>query len=117
MNLKNQFFFIGSPDGNEFNLYKVGIAGKSMSLVYSELAKNHWDPAISPDGEKIAFAQKSKFDFDIFISQLPVSSGSLIRHASTAEDEWDPRFSPDASYLLYAGSSIFGSQIRAICLK
>jgi hypothetical protein len=65
----------------------------------------------------IAFAQKNKFDFDLFISQLPVNSEYLIRYASTAEDEWDPRFSPDGRYLLYAGSSIFGSQIRAICLK
>ena len=114
---EKSIFFIGSPDRNNFNLYKVGIASKSMSLVYSDQAKNHWDPAISPNGKMIAFAQKNKFDFDLFISQLPVNSEYLIRYASTAEDEWDPRFSPDGRYLLYAGSSIFGSQIRAICLK
>lgn len=110
-------YYIGAPSKGMFNLYKTSIDGKLSHLVYTENSKTHWDPAISYDGRKIAYAQKNDAEFDIFVSDLSSFEKSIKRLSFSSEDEWDPRFSPDGSFLLYAGTSMYGSQIRAICLK
>jgi Tol biopolymer transport system component len=108
---------MGAPYDGIFNLYKTSIDGVYSQLVYTENNRTHWDPAISLDGKKIAYAQKNDAEFDIFISELSGFKKNIKRLSYSSEDEWDPRFSPNGSLLLYAGTSIYGSQIRAICLK
>jgi Tol biopolymer transport system component len=110
-------YYIGAPYDGIFNLYKTSIDGVYSQLVYTENNRTHWDPAISLDGKKIAYAQKNDAEFDIFISELSGFKKNIKRLSYSSEDEWDPRFSPNGSLLLYAGTSIYGSQIRAICLK
>jgi len=110
-------YYIGAPAEGVFNLYKTTVDDKLSQLVYAENGKTHWDPAISYDGKKITYAQKNDAEFDIFISDTLNFEKSIKRYSHSSEDEWDPRFSPDGSLLLYAGTSIYGSQIRAICLK
>ena len=114
---ENTIYYIGSPLEKNFNLYKVNLYDKSQTLISALFNVTHWDPAISANGKKVAYAQKSQDEFDIFLNDLPFQLNKSVRYFSTSEDEWDPRFSADGNYLFYAGSSIFGSQIRAICLN
>lgn len=113
----NSIYYISSTNGSNFGLFRLDIDTRKVTSVYINKEFNVWDPAISSDGAKITFAQKTYSNFDVIISDIPFNGKQMKVKAMSSEDEWDPRFSPDGNYLLYAGTSIYGSQIRAICLK
>ena len=57
------------------------------------------DPAISPDGSKIAFSSRRNGYWDIYI--LNMSDASLTKVTDTPEYEGHPSWSPDGKWLVY----------------
>lgn len=75
---------------------------------------NIWDIAISPNGEKIAFAGNKDGNWDLFIYELP--SGNIRQLTHTLGNEWDPVFYSDTE-LWFAGEFGFNNGIYHIELK
>jgi hypothetical protein len=105
---------------NETGLYQVYATRledhSTVPLRVAPSKYEQWDPALSSDGNLLAFAQREAGEFDIYIKNLKDPSSMPLRILDTSEDEWDPRFSPKGRYLLYAATSPYGDQIRAICV-
>lgn len=107
-------YFINNQTGH-YQIYMQKSNGAKKRVVPSENIQ--WDPAVSLDGKFLAYAEKRHQDFNIYIKNIIDSNSNPKQLTFTENDEWDPRFSPKGDYLLYSGNSIFGDQIRALCLK
>lgn len=75
---------------------------------------NIWDIAISPSGEKIAFAGNKDGNWDLFIYDLSTSTIRQLTHS--IGNEWDPVFYSDDE-LWFAGEFGFNNGIYHIELK
>jgi dipeptidyl aminopeptidase/acylaminoacyl peptidase len=60
---------------------------------------NDVDPAVSPDGRKVAFASDRDGDFEIYLAN--VGTGELQRVTDNAVDDRDPAWSPDGQWNSY----------------
>lgn len=115
---------IFSPD--DLTLYYIQMESDGLFGIHSydlfirkdnqilKLPFNIWDIAISPNGEKIAFAGNKDGNWDLFIYELPTGKVSQLTH--TLGDEWDPTFYSD-NELWFAGEFGFNNGIYHIALK
>ena len=112
-----EVFFINNQTGR-YQIYSKRVdAPLRDSRLVSPSVHEQWDPAVSPDGLTLAFAQREGGNFDLYVMRIGAGSERPVRLVSSAEDEWDPRFSPSGRYILYAATSPHGDQIRAACIK
>jgi TolB protein len=77
-----------------------GIQGQPLPLV--RLTFGPWDditPAISPDGQQLAFASNRSGYWDLYLLDLP--SGRINRLTETPAYEAAPTWSPDGQWLAY----------------
>jgi len=71
------------------------------------------DPALSPDGETVAFSwSEAGGAFDIYIQ--PVEGGSPVRLSSSEADERSPAWSPDGSRLAFAQCAAGGCTLLTV---
>lgn len=73
-----------------------------QSLPLTRLTDHPWDdidPAISPDGTRIAYSSRRNGYWDIYI--LDLRTAELIRITDTPEYEGSPCWSPDGQWLAY----------------
>jgi hypothetical protein len=110
----NNLYFINNESGY-YQIYSKKNDSAKKRLIPSD--NPQWDPTISPDSKFIAYAEKNQHDFNLFIKKIIDTKSKPKQLTFSTNDEWDPRFSPKANYLLYSGNSVFGDQIRALCLK
>jgi tricorn protease len=57
------------------------------------------DPAVSPDGRKVAFASDRDGDFEIYLAN--VGTGEVQRVTDNTVDDRDPVWSPDSQWISY----------------
>ena len=60
------------------------------------------DPAISPDGTKLAFVSRSQGGFDVYVADM--NGRNAIRITQDMGDNEDPSWSPDGRYLLFSST-------------
>ena len=60
---------------------------------------NDLDPAVSPEGRRIAFASDRDGDFEIYLAN--VLTGEVQRVTDNAVDDRRPAWSPDAQWISY----------------
>jgi dipeptidyl aminopeptidase/acylaminoacyl peptidase len=60
---------------------------------------NDVDPAVSPDGRRIAFASDRDGDFEIYLTR--VSTGEVQQVTDNAVDDRSPVWSPDGQWISY----------------
>jgi Tol biopolymer transport system component len=71
------------------------------------------EPALSPDGKTIVYAQYSQGQWDLFISRT--AGGGRIRITNDTALEWAPQFSSDGEKILFT-RSLPGSEAPEICI-
>lgn len=95
---ENGYLLFAMSDGYYSHLF----AYHPQSLPLTRLTDKPWDdrqPAISPDGARIAFSSRRNGYWDIYI--LNLFSGELIRMSDTPEYDGAPTWSPDGQWLAY----------------
>jgi len=73
-----------------------------FSLPLTRLTDNPWDdmqPALSPDGHKLAFVSRRNGFWDIYI--LSLDDFQLLRLTDTPEYDGNPTWSPDGQWIAY----------------
>ena len=113
----HEVLFINNKTG-KYQVYELNLNDDLMQEApLSASEGTQWDPITSTDGRYVAYAERGKSDFDIFIfDRKSFSTMKRQRLLSSTSNEWDPRFSPTGAYLLYSVSTHHGDQIRAFCL-
>jgi len=61
-----------------------------------------WDPSISPDGNRVAYAKKIHDEVHLFT--LPLDGGSPTQVTHSKSSNWSPAWSPDAKQIAYSTS-------------
>jgi TolB protein len=82
--------------------YQPQESGAGQPLPLTRLTSGPWDdinPAISPDGQTVAFASNRTGYWDIYL--LNLSSGGITRLTDTLTYEAAPSWSPDNQWLAY----------------
>jgi TolB protein len=75
-------------------------------LPLTRLTQTNWDeidPAVSPDGRRLAYASRQNGYWDLYIRDLV--SGAVERITDTPEYEGRPSWSPDGQWLVCAGNT------------
>jgi Tol biopolymer transport system component len=90
--------FVSDRDGNS-EIYTMNPDGSGVTRLTNEPAYNHDQPAISPDGNKIAFSSnRAGGAFNIFLMNV---DGSNVTQLTNSGADYGPAFSPDGSKILF----------------
>lgn len=97
-NLKNGLMILSITEAGYSHLFTYN--PESMSYTRLTLGEfNDIDPALSPDGSKLAFSSDRKDQFDIYILDLITGETSSI--SNDIEYDGHPSWSPDGLWLTY----------------
>jgi TolB protein len=83
-------------------VYQPLAEDSGSSLPFLRLTSGAWldiDPALSPDGKRVAFASNRGGQWDL--NMLNLASGQITRLTTTADYDGAPSFSPDGLWLAY----------------
>ena len=83
-------------DGHH-DLYRIELDGRVARL--SLTPEGNFEPAVSPDGEVIAFASSRDGQAEIY--RMPAAGGPATRLTSFHKDDWSPQWSADATQLAF----------------
>jgi hypothetical protein len=90
----NHDIFVENPDGSgAVDITAIAFPGNG--------AYDDTDPAVSPDGTRIAFASDRGASYDIFVMNAD-GSGTPLRVTSDVKDERGPAWSPDGNTIAYS---------------
>ena len=84
-------------DNNLFITNPEGTGLKQLTFT-----SNHWTPAWSPDGEKIAFGSNQLGNFDVFVINIDGSNMTRLTSESVFGNIPEPRWSPNGTKIAFA---------------
>jgi TolB protein len=96
--LKEGLLFLSLREGNYYHLF----AYQPEDMPFTRLTSGPWDditPALSPDGERLAFASNRNGYWDLYT--LKLTDGTVTRLTDTLEYEAAPSWSPDGIWIVY----------------
>jgi TolB protein len=104
LTLNQGLIILALDEGGDTHLfaYQPEEVGAGLPLPLTRLTYGPWDditPAISPDGQSIAFASNRSGYWDIYL--LNLNTGDITRLTDTREYEASPAWSPDNKWLVY----------------
>jgi TolB protein len=91
-------FFLSLEEGGFFHLF----AFSPPSLPLRRLTADIWDdisPAISPDGDRLAFSSRRNGYWDLYT--LDLRDGNLLKLTDSLEYDAAPTWSPDGAFIAY----------------
>jgi|GEM_PF-707436 len=62
----------------------------------------NWQPAVSPSGDQIAFADKDGDDFELF--KIPLDGGERTQLTNNEDSDWSPVWSGDGKSIAFVSS-------------
>jgi TolB protein len=104
LSLNQGLLILALDEGGNTHLfaYQPAEIGAGQPLPLTRLTYGPWDditPAISPDGQTVAFASNRGGYWDMYL--LDLASGGITRLTDTHEYEAAPSWSPDNQWLAY----------------
>jgi len=104
LTLNQGLILLALDEGGNTHLfaYQPAELGAGQPMPLTRLTYGPWDdvnPAISPDGQIIAFASNRTGYWDIYLMDL--GSGGITRLTDTLEFDGAPAWSPDSQWLVY----------------
>ncbi len=104
LSLNQGLLILALDEGGNKHLfaYQPEESGAGQPLPLTRLTYGPWDdmtPAISPDGQTVAFASNRSGYWDIYL--LDLASGAITRLTDTLAYEAAPNWSPDSQWLTY----------------
>lgn len=104
LTLNQGLIILALDEGGNTHLfaYQPQESGAGQPLPFTRLTYGPWDdiyPAISPDGQSVAFASNRSGYWDIYL--LDLSSGGITRLTDTLAYDASPAWSPDNKWLVY----------------
>lgn len=78
------------------------IDGSDIQVIFSEPDTQNSQPAISPDGKKVAFTSNRDGDFNIYT--VDVDGDNLFRVADDDAKDSDPVWSPDGGWIAFSST-------------
>jgi TolB protein len=104
MTLNQGLIILALDEGENTHLfaYQPEETGAGQPLPLTRLTYGPWDditPAISPDGQTVAFSSNRNSYWDIYL--LDLNTGGITRLTDTLEYEAAPAWSPDNKWLVY----------------
>jgi TolB protein len=91
-------FFLSLEEGCSFHLF----AYSPQTLPLTRLTADAWDditPALSPDGNQLAFSSRRNGYWDLYL--LDLRDSNLLRLTDTPEYDAAPSWSPDGAFIAY----------------
>lgn len=107
-----RIFFIKNDNG-QFDIHFVNLPDLIPELFYGTPA-DEWDPAVSPDGQWLAFASKATGQWEVYIQEIR-GAGEPIQITQGPGEKWDPAWDPSGNLLLYAAHIWDETSIFATC--
>lgn len=98
ISLKNGLIILSLQEGAHSHLF----AYQPQQLPFTRLTSGDWNditPAISPDGQYVAFASNRNGYYDLYLLEL--LTGEITRLTDTLEYDAAPSWSPDGQWLIY----------------
>ncbi len=77
-------------------------------------AFTNWEPALSPDGTRLAF--ESEVDGSLELFTLELASGTQTQLTTNDTEDWSPTWSPDASQIAFASTRDKNADIYVLTL-
>lgn len=104
LNIDQGLLILSLDEGGNDHLfaYQPEANGAGQPLPLTRITYGPWDditPAISPDGQSVAFASNRNGYWDIYL--LDLDSGGITRLTDTLAYEASPSWSPDNLWLVY----------------
>jgi TolB protein len=104
LTLNQGIILLALDEGGNTHLfaYQPQESGDGQPLPLTRLTSGPWDdinPAVSPDGQTVAFASNRSGYWDIYL--LNLSSGGITRLTDTLTYDASPSWSPDNQWLVY----------------
>lgn len=98
----SQLLYFASSTGDLFDLFLVNVrTGEQTRLTQNE--GYNINPAISPDGGRIAFQSNRDGTWDIFI--MDIASRESVKLIASNNDQLMPAWSPDGQYIVFASDT------------
>ncbi len=94
-------------EGNDFDIFLQRVGGENPINLTADCASDDYDPAFSPDGERIAFRSQREGG-GLFVMG---ATGESPRRVS--KDGFDPAWSPDGTKLAFTTEDAIGPYSRA----
>lgn len=101
-------FASGVSDPLTRELYTVGMDGENQKQLTNRVVNLSWQPAISPDGEKIAYVVEKEGKTDLQVMNLDGTGN--VNLTDTNKGYWNPSWSPDGKTIVTTSrDTIFGN--------
>jgi len=102
-----QIVFASTRHNTNPDLYMKSVEGVAVTQLTSDPASDI-QPALSPDGSRVAFASDRSGVWDIWI--VDVGGGQPLRVTDSLADDVHPTWSPDGRQLAYCSMPVDGGQ-------
>lgn len=95
--IENRIIYQSYKDGN-YHIWSMNSDGSDQQQL-TEGPYDHRQPAVSPDGKKVAFASDKGGSFNIFV--LDIETGETSQWTDSKGDEYHPSWSPDGNEIAF----------------